>query len=163
MLLAANPLDDLANVRRIEGVMVRGRWIPAARLRALRDSLARLQAPLRVLAARFDSLVHAGKLDDAEATLASLRRARGGYAPIAYVVTSIDARRLLPTDPAAAVRLLDWNASMFPGTHAAHAELARGYLARGAAGDTARAVAAARRALAMYPTHATAKAIVNGR
>jgi hypothetical protein len=161
VLLAANPLDDVANARRIEGVRARGRWVSATRLRAMRDSIATRYAPLRVLAARFDSLVHAGRMDDAESALAELRRAHGGYAPISLIVVWVDSRRVIQADPAVAVRLLEWNASMFPRTHAAHTELARGYLARGAPGDTARAVASARRALAIFPTHATAKAIVN--
>ena len=32
VLLAANPLDDISNTRRIEGVVLRGRWIPRAEL-----------------------------------------------------------------------------------------------------------------------------------
>ena len=49
VLLGANPLDDIRNTRRIEGVMLRGRWMPRAELdRLLDDSAAILsQAPLR--------------------------------------------------------------------------------------------------------------------
>ena len=28
ILLGANPLEDIANTRRISGVMIRGRWLP---------------------------------------------------------------------------------------------------------------------------------------
>ena len=36
LLLDANPLDDIANTERLSGVMVRGRWLPAADLRRIR-------------------------------------------------------------------------------------------------------------------------------
>ena len=39
MLLAANPLDDVGNVRDPAGVMIGGRWIPAAEIA---DRLARI-------------------------------------------------------------------------------------------------------------------------
>ena len=157
VLLAANPLDDVGNAARIEGVMARGRWLPASRLRAMRDSLARRVAPLHAMVRRWDDLVHAGRLDEASAVLAELRKADAGSTPVSQVLTWVDAQRAMQGDPAAAVRLLEWNASMFPSTHAAHAELARGYLA---VGDTARAVASAKRALAVFPMHETARGVV---
>ena len=40
VLLAANPLDDIANTRQIEGVMARGRWLPAADLQGALDDIA---------------------------------------------------------------------------------------------------------------------------
>jgi len=40
LLLSANPLADVANARRIEGVMVRGRWLPAAELERRLEELA---------------------------------------------------------------------------------------------------------------------------
>lgn len=39
VLLRANPLDDIANIRSIEGVMVRGRWLDRAELDAGLDAL----------------------------------------------------------------------------------------------------------------------------
>lgn len=41
ILLDANPLDDIANTRRIHGVMVRGRWLSRSELDDILDSLAR--------------------------------------------------------------------------------------------------------------------------
>jgi len=40
ILLDANPLDDVANVRRRVGVMVRGRWLPEEELKASLEHLA---------------------------------------------------------------------------------------------------------------------------
>ena len=133
--------------------MVRGRWLPAARLTAMRDSLAARYAPRRAEVLRFDSLVTAGRLDDAAVTLRALRRAHAGGPPIAQIVMWVKARRRLVTDTAGAVRLLEWNADMYPQSHSTHAELARAYLLMG---DTIRARAEARRALAIFPTHEAA-------
>jgi imidazolonepropionase-like amidohydrolase len=41
VLLAANPLDDITATERIEGVMVRGRWLPA---REIAERLERITA-----------------------------------------------------------------------------------------------------------------------
>jgi hypothetical protein len=46
LLLRANPLEDLHNVRRIDGVMVNGRWFPIEALRRLADADARYYATL---------------------------------------------------------------------------------------------------------------------
>jgi imidazolonepropionase-like amidohydrolase len=40
LLLEANPLDSIANTERRAGVMVRGRWLPEAELRVMRDRIA---------------------------------------------------------------------------------------------------------------------------
>ena len=40
LLLEANPLDAIANTERRAGVMVRGRWLPEAELRAMRERIA---------------------------------------------------------------------------------------------------------------------------
>jgi imidazolonepropionase-like amidohydrolase len=40
ILLDANPLDDIANLQRRAGVMLRGRWLPEAELRARLETLA---------------------------------------------------------------------------------------------------------------------------
>jgi imidazolonepropionase-like amidohydrolase len=44
LLLAADPRADLANARKIEGVMARGRWLPRAELDAMLDGVAARQA-----------------------------------------------------------------------------------------------------------------------
>ena len=156
LLLTANPLDNVENTSRIAGVMTRGRWIPASRLRALRDSLAALYPPLHRLVARFDSLAAADRIDAADPVLRELRRRDPGGRPFAQVAMWVNAQRLLGTDPAGAVRLLEWNVAIFPESHGAHAALARGYLALG---DTLRAVSSATRALSLFSMHAPAKDI----
>lgn len=137
--------------------MTRGSWIPVSRLRTLRDSLAARYPPLHQLVAEADSLIAAGRIDAAEVVLRELRRRDTGGRPFAQVSMWVNAQRLLGTDPAGAVRVLEWNTDMFPDSHGAHAALARGYLALG---DTVRAVASARRAVNLFPIHAPANAVV---
>ena len=40
ILLEANPLDDVANVQRRVGVMVRGHWLPEADIQSRLDAIA---------------------------------------------------------------------------------------------------------------------------
>lgn len=41
LLLEQNPLSDVRNVRRLAGVMLRGRWMPEPELRAMMEVLVR--------------------------------------------------------------------------------------------------------------------------
>jgi imidazolonepropionase-like amidohydrolase len=45
LLLSANPLLDVGNMAKREGVMVRGNWFPEAELHARLKSLAQVPAP----------------------------------------------------------------------------------------------------------------------
>jgi len=148
VLLDANPLENVDYTDRIDGVMANGRWLPRARLRQLRDSIARHYTPLRQMAQRFDSLVLAGQIDRAAPLLDTLRRRDA--TPIAEVAMWVDALRLFRTDTVAAIRVLEWNADMYSRSVGAQTQLASGYLAKG---DTARAVVAARRALSIFAMH----------
>jgi hypothetical protein len=150
LVLSANPLAAVENTNRIEGVMVRGRWLPATRLAAMRDSVASIRARQKPLVARFDSLMTAGRLDDAEKVLNELRRVNAGSASIAQGVLWVKAQRALQRDTLAALRVLQLEEEMFPESHSSHAQLARVYALRN---DTAHAVAEARRALTIYPKH----------
>jgi imidazolonepropionase-like amidohydrolase len=47
VMLDANPLNDIANVRRIHGVMARGRWYGPVQRRALLERAAELAARQR--------------------------------------------------------------------------------------------------------------------
>lgn len=153
VLLDANPLESIDNTDRIDGVMVNGRWLSRARLRQLRDSIAQRYTPMREMVQRFDSLVLADRLEEAAPLLDTLRRRDSGGTPVAEVAMWVDAVRLLPRDTAAAIRVLEWNAGMFPRSVGAQTQLASAYLLKA---DTARAVGAARRALAIFPMYGPA-------
>ncbi|WP_407353974.1 amidohydrolase family protein [Luteimonas sp. R10] len=45
ILLQANPLDDIGNVRKRAGVMVRGRWLPEDEIQARLEAIAPREAP----------------------------------------------------------------------------------------------------------------------
>lgn len=47
LLLAANPLEDIAATRRINGGVAQGRWLPADRLRDMRAAVERVAAASR--------------------------------------------------------------------------------------------------------------------
>ncbi len=47
VLLNANPLEDINNTKRIEGVMVRGRWLAGEAIQQRLDQFAEEYAPLR--------------------------------------------------------------------------------------------------------------------
>jgi imidazolonepropionase-like amidohydrolase len=47
LLLSADPRANLANVRKLEGVMVRGRWLPRTELNAMLDGIAARQTKRR--------------------------------------------------------------------------------------------------------------------
>ncbi len=49
VLLAANPLDDISNTRRIEGVVLRGRWMPGAELEQMLAAAAAALSEARLL------------------------------------------------------------------------------------------------------------------
>ena len=40
MLLDADPLADVSNLQRVAGLMVDGRWLPKARLEAMKAAVA---------------------------------------------------------------------------------------------------------------------------
>jgi imidazolonepropionase-like amidohydrolase len=47
VLLDADPLADISNTRKIAGVMLRGRWLPATELAAMREQVAAIYAGTR--------------------------------------------------------------------------------------------------------------------
>lgn len=61
ILFDANPLDDVANVSKLVGVMLRGRWYTQAELQAKLDVLAEKYALLKDNAKGPDKPVEAGK------------------------------------------------------------------------------------------------------
>jgi len=40
ILLGANPLENVSNIRQLDGVMAKGRWLDGGRLSSLRESVA---------------------------------------------------------------------------------------------------------------------------
>ena len=159
VLLDANPLRDLQNLTRVRGVMARGRWHSAAALQALRDSIAARNALVHPLTKQLDSL--AMKANDGPAAVALFERLRRDYptvVPVAELVVRGYGRTLfLKGDRPNAVRVRLLAEALYPKSHSAANEVARGYLY---SGDTTRALEHFRRSLALSPHNTQVRRMV---
>jgi hypothetical protein len=160
VLLEANPLADLENLKRVRGTMARGRWYPRADLQAMRDSIAARNALVHPLVARLDSL--AMKANDGAATVALFERIRAGWpdvVPVAELVLRGYGRTLfLKGDRPNAVRLRLLAEQLYPLSHSAANEVGRGYLY---SGDTSSALVHFRRSLAISPHNSNVRRMVD--
>jgi hypothetical protein len=160
VLLDANPLLDLENLKRVRGVMTRGRWHAAAAIQALRDSIAARNALVHLLTAELDSL--AMKANDGPAAVAlfeRLRRDYPGVVPVAELVVRGYGRTLfLKGDRPNAVRLRLLAEQLYPASHSAANEVGRGYLY---SGDTTRALEHFRRSLEISPHNSAVRRMVD--
>jgi hypothetical protein len=156
VLLNADPLADLENLKRVHGTMARGRWYPAPELQRMRDSIAARNAQVHPMVARLDSL--AMKANDGPAAVALLEQIRATWpdvVPVAELVARGYGRTLfLKGDRPNAIRLRLLIEQLYPRSHSAAHEVGRGYLV---AGDTTNALLHFRRSLAISP-HNTAVA-----
>jgi hypothetical protein len=139
LLLDANPLDDVAALRRVTGVVLRGRWLPERALPAKREAAAARPAPAHARHREIDRLIAANRLSEAADALAALvaSATKGDAPPVAMAVfhNAID-RAKEAGDARTRARLADaWNAA-FPGTYPARLAQAEAALD---AGDRARA------------------------
>jgi hypothetical protein len=138
VLLRGNPLDDLHNIGKVAGVLARGRWYPEARLRAMRDSVARRTAAQRQFVERFDSLIVKAK--DMRTAANELRAFVGEHPsakPFAELVWEGYGRLSIARDPVASIEIRELQAAAYPTSVAAENSLGRAYLIRG---DTATAL-----------------------
>ncbi len=72
LLLDANPLENIHNIRDIAGVMARGRWLPRAELDDMREQMAVRYAGQRVFNAELGELVaEAAESESSETVLAA--------------------------------------------------------------------------------------------
>jgi imidazolonepropionase-like amidohydrolase len=122
LLVADNPLADVANASHIEGVMLRGRWLPKEELSAIREDLVKSYVPLADRFAGRPALVPEGtpelsghyvidynSLDFAEERLSVGRMPDGARVLVAQVATDrpdpvFCAERLEVADPALGLR-----------------------------------------------------------
>jgi hypothetical protein len=145
ILLAANPVADIANLDSLRGVEVRGVWRPIAELRRLRDSAAAPYDRLKRQVARFDSLVTASDIRGARSVFDSAVATDGGEPPFHEYQLYDDGLDLLPRDPAGALVLMRMAVQLYPYGFETHNGLARALLANhDTAGATAEFTTAAR-------------------
>ncbi|HEX2077166.1 MAG TPA: amidohydrolase family protein [Longimicrobium sp.] len=159
VLVEADPLQDLRNLRRIRGVMARGRWHPRGELQRMRDSIARRNQRLHPLVIELDSLVM--KAADGPASVALFQRIRREFpdaVPVAELVVRGYGRHLyLRGDRPNAIRLRELAAELYSHSFSAANEVGRGYLF---AGDTAAALRSFRRSLELSPHNQTVRIMV---
>jgi imidazolonepropionase-like amidohydrolase len=148
VLLEANPLEDIRRLSRVDGVMLRGQWLPGKRLQALRDSVAALNASAQRTAFIADSLVQAGDGQTALATLRAAPPSDRQSRPTSEALLRRYGRSLLARDTASALAFRRLAVEWFPSSHSAHTELAAGLIATG---DTSGAREHLNRSLALMP------------
>lgn len=150
VLLDANPLADLENLKRVRGTMARGRWYPMEDLQRMRDSMAARNVQVHPLVVLLDSL--AMKANDGAAAVTLFERIRGTWpdvVPVAELVLRGYGRTLfLKGDKPNAVRLRVMVEELYSRSHSAANEAGRGYLF---SGDTSTALVHFQRSLALSP------------
>jgi imidazolonepropionase-like amidohydrolase len=131
LLLDGNPLESLDHLRALRGVMARGQWLPAARIKELRAERELANAPLRFDAREVEKLVGEKNFDEATTRLEALHRQHPTAKIEAEIVLADYARRAAKTAPAAAARLRELNVALYPSSFSAHTAAGRTYLRMG--------------------------------
>lgn len=160
VLLDANPLADLENLRLVRGTMARGRWYAAEVLQPMRDSIAARNALVHPLVARLDTL--AMKANDGAASVALFERIRREWpdvVPVAELVARGYGRTLfLKGDRPNAIKLRLLVEALYSRSHSAANEVGRGYLF---SGDTSNALVHFRRSLGISPHNSAVRRMVD--
>jgi imidazolonepropionase-like amidohydrolase len=122
MLLSANPLLDIANTRRIEGVMLKGRWLSSAELGHRQAAMQAHSAEIKRQLEDIDAALESGDVAKAEEVAAPLRSESTPW--IAEWVLIAKARKLQSTNLPAALQIARWNTRLYPDSFAANYVLA---------------------------------------
>lgn len=131
VLLAANPLADISNTRRITGVFRAGRWLPQREIAALLDSLASSYRPLQTALSSFMQTL---ETRGAPAALDVYRQSpqRPQIAkPVENVINSYGYRILGQDRTKEAIEIFRLNTEAFPLEYNTWDSLAEAYLADG--------------------------------
>jgi imidazolonepropionase-like amidohydrolase len=154
ILLAANPLDDLGNLRKLRGVMVRGRWWPSERVAEMRRALLPRYRRVKKEVVRLTALVDAQKLREAAEVF---RAARAAYPEEDFlhphVLYTQMERALAARRFRDALELARMNAELHPDHFAVLAQLGRVYRL---VGDAAKAEKCLKQSLQLCPANGVA-------
>jgi tetratricopeptide (TPR) repeat protein len=133
VLLAANPLADIRNTRRISGVFRAGRWLPQTEIAAMLDSLARSYGPVQeALSAFMQALETRGAAAAMEVYRLRSPEERLQIAkPVENVINSYGYRVLGENRTKEAIAVFLLNTEEFPGEYNTWDSLAEAYLADG--------------------------------
>jgi hypothetical protein len=122
ILLSANPLADIRNLRSMEGVLLHGRWLPALELQNLQSAALLRAAPIKRRLQQIDSALEAGDVAAAQKSAQPLRAERDNW--ISEWVLMTKARKLQATNLPAAIQIARWDTQLYPGSFFAHYLLA---------------------------------------
>jgi tetratricopeptide (TPR) repeat protein len=154
ILVSANPLEDLGNLKKLQGVMVRGRWWTGKRIGEMREALLPRYRRIKKEVARMNALIDEKKVGEAGEVFRATRAAYPGedffHAHVLYTKMegALAARRFRD-----ALELARMNAELHPDLFAVHAQLGRAYRL---AGDPANAEKCLERSLQMCPANGVA-------
>lgn len=133
VLLAANPLSDIRNTRRITGVFRAGRWLPQTEIAGMLDSLARSYGPVQeALSAFIQALETRGAAAAMEVYRQRPAEERRQIAkPVENVINSYGYRVLGEKRIKEAIAIFQLNTEAFPEEYNTWDSLAEAYLADG--------------------------------
>jgi imidazolonepropionase-like amidohydrolase len=146
LLLNANPLENVANVSRRAGVMVRGRWF-------FERELAQHLADYRAALSRQNAVIKAATKAGTDGPIADVvRMARRPVEQMTdeETVTELGRERLRRRDFTGAVAVLRLVAALFPVSWTAHDALGEAYMMNG---NVDRAIASYERSLELNPAN----------
>ncbi len=156
LLIDENPLDDVRNVQRIAGVMVRGRWLDRAQIDDRRAGLARQYAMLNEIGEVLSAAAEEGSLAASAAELMSLYSQDDELtAEIERSINSVGYARIGAGQLSLALDAFEINTNLFPGSANAWDSLAETYLALG---DRDKSIKLYRKALEVDPSFDNARA-----
>jgi tetratricopeptide (TPR) repeat protein len=131
VLLAANPLTDIRNTRRITGVFRAGRWLPQTEIATALDSLANSYRPVQTaLTAFMQALEARGAAAAMEVYRRSPQRQQIAK-PVENVINSYGYRVLGERRTKDAIAIFLLNTEAFPGEYNTWDSLAEAYLTDG--------------------------------
>jgi hypothetical protein len=154
ILVAGNPLENLENLRKLQGVMVRGRWWSSKQIAEMRQALLPRYRQIKREVLRLNTLMDEKKLGEAVGLFREIRAAHPEedffYFHVLYtkMEQALAARRFQD-----ALELARMNAELHPDQFAVHAQLGRVYRL---VGDFANAKKCLKQSLQLCPANGVA-------
>ena len=122
LLLSANPLTDIQNTRKIEGVMSRGRWLPTAELGRRLAAASVHSTVVKQRLKEVDAALEAGDVAKAQNLATPLAAEESPW--ISEWVLMTKARKLQSSKLPAAIEVARWSTQLYPESFSAFYVLA---------------------------------------
>lgn len=118
VLLSANPLSDIHNLGKIDGVMLKGKWLAAADLARMQSSAQDQWSSTKSRLKEIDAALEAGDIARAQQAAKPLQSAASPC--IAEWVLMTKARKLQSANLPAALEVARWTTRLYPDSFFAH-------------------------------------------